>query len=106
MVSQPAVAAGRVALMNQQVPPWPLPCKDDARMGAPLEGRYANYFELGFTAFEFLLDFGQFDQGTESPMRHTRIITNPTAARVFLKMLADSVAEYEAKVGPIDEARR
>jgi hypothetical protein len=75
-------------------------------MAAPLEGRYANYFELGFTAFEFLLDFGQFDQDTESAIRHTRIITNPTSARVFLNMLAEVVAEYEAKVGPIGEAKR
>ena len=75
-------------------------------MGEPLEGRYANYFELGFTAFEFLFDFGQFDQDTESAIRHTRIIANPTSARVFLKMLADVVAEYEAKVGPIGEAQR
>jgi hypothetical protein len=75
-------------------------------MGTPLEGRYANYFELGFTASEFLLDFGQFDQDTESAIRHTRIITNPTSARVFLKMLADVVAESEAQIGPVREAKR
>ena len=75
-------------------------------MGEPLEGRYANYFELGFTAFEFLLDFGQFDEDSESAIRHTRIVTNPTSAKVFLKMLLEAVAEYEAKVGPIEGAER
>jgi len=75
-------------------------------MGETLEGRYANYFELGFTVHEFLLDFGQFDEDSESAIRHTRIITNPTSAKVFLKMLAEVVAEYEAKVGPIRGAER
>jgi hypothetical protein len=26
----------------------------------PLEGEYANYFKVGYNAFEFILDFGQF----------------------------------------------
>lgn len=75
-------------------------------MGEPLEGRYANYFEVGFTAFEVLLDFGQFDQDTGGAIRHTRIVTNPTSAKVFLKMLIGVLAEYEAKVGPIAGAER
>lgn len=69
-------------------------------------GPGCNWAGIDFTASEFLLDFGQFDQDTESAIRHTRIIANPTSARVFLKMLADVVAEYEAKVGPIGEAKR
>jgi hypothetical protein len=75
-------------------------------MADPLEGRYANYFELGFTTFEFLLDFGQFDQDTGAAIRHTRIITHPESAKVFLKMLTDVVAEFESKVGPIGGRER
>lgn len=73
-------------------------------MGEHLEGRYANYFEIGFTALEFLFDFGQFDQDSGAAMRHTRIITNPASARTFLKMLTDVVSKYEASIGEIDEA--
>jgi hypothetical protein len=75
-------------------------------MADPLDGRYANYFELGFTAHEFLIDFGQFDQDTGSAIRHTRIITHPVSAKVFLKMLSDVIAEYESKVGPIGGTAR
>jgi Protein of unknown function (DUF3467) len=76
------------------------------RMGEPLEGRYANYFELGFTAFEFILDFGQFDQETGAVVRHTRIITNPASAKVLLDMLRDLVSEYDAKLGSAGEPER
>jgi len=75
-------------------------------MAEPLEGRYANYFELGFTAFEFILDFGQFDRETGGVVRHTRIITNPASAKVLLDMLGDVVREYEAKVGKAGEPER
>jgi hypothetical protein len=75
-------------------------------MGQPLEGRYANYFELGFSAIEFLLDFGQYDQDTGAAIRHTRIITHPESAKILLKMLRDVIAEFESKFGPIEEAGR
>jgi len=66
-------------------------------MDGHLEGRYANYFEVGFTAQEFLLDFGQFDEDRGSAIRHTRIITNPVSAKMFLKMLTEVVLEYESR---------
>ena len=75
---------------------------DGRRMGEPLEGRYANYFELGFTAFEVLLDFGQFDSESGDAIRHTRIITNPSSAKVLLKMLGEILAEFETTVGPVE----
>lgn len=71
-------------------------------MGEPLEGRYANYFEIGFTAFEFILDFGQYDQQTGATVRHTRIITNPASAKVLLDMLLNIVREFESKGAPIE----
>jgi Protein of unknown function (DUF3467) len=66
------------------------------------EGRYANYFEVGHNAFEFLLDFGQFYPGNEEPLMHTRVITSPTYAKAFLDTVRDSIAQYEATFGPID----
>jgi len=73
----------------------------------PLEGRYANYVRVGHNAFEFLLDFGQFySEGREpegrEPLMHTRIVTSPTYAKVFLDTIRDSIAQYEATFGPIE----
>jgi hypothetical protein len=36
------------------------------------EGRYADFFQVGRNAFEFLLEFGQQDRGI-----HTRIYISP-----------------------------
>ncbi len=35
--------------------------------GDILEGRYANYFEIGHNAFEFVLDLGQLYFGSRKP---------------------------------------
>ena len=78
--------------------------KENLPMGEHLEGRYANYFEIGFTALEFLFDFGQFDEDSGAAIRHTRIITNPASAKTFLKMLKEVVTEYETSVGKTGEA--
>jgi hypothetical protein len=67
-------------------------------MGEPLEGKYANYFEIGYTKFEILIDFGQFDPETQSGVRHTRMVLNPASAKVLLEMLGDVLAGYEAEV--------
>ena len=71
-------------------------------MEGKLEGRYANHFEIGFTALEFLFDFGQFDEDSGTAIRHTRIITNPVSAKTFWEMLRDVLAEYETTVGNTD----
>ncbi len=52
----------------------------------PSEGRYANYFRVGYNAFEFLFDFGQLHPENQYPESqpakiHTRIITNPIYAK-------------------------
>ncbi len=70
-------------------------CQD----GNTLEGRYANYFEVGYNAFEFILDFGQLYAAGEKPKIHTRIITNPAYAKELLKTLGTSVDQYEQSDG-------
>ena len=62
--------------------------------------RYANYFEVGHNAFEFLIDFAQ-DEGRDDkgPLRHTRIITNPKSARVLLDLLRLSIEQYDRRYG-------
>ncbi len=66
-----------------------------------LEGRYANYFKVGYNAFEFLLDFGQFYPENEQAKLHTRIITSPTYARALLEILRQSIERYEGAFGTI-----
>lgn len=64
-----------------------------------IEGKYANYFQVGHNAFEFLLDFGQmYSDGTREHI-HTRIVTGPSYAKELLKVLKESIAQYEATFG-------
>ena len=57
------------------------------------EGRYANYFQVGFNAYEFVLDFGQhYPPGSERI--HTRIVTSPSLARRLREILDRSLEEY------------
>ena len=79
--------------------------------GAPnepdkLEGRYANYFEVGHNAFEFLIDFGQLYSETGTAQLHTRIITSPTYAKAFLETLRESVERYERTFGAIGKEKQ
>jgi len=66
-----------------------------------LEGHYANTFQVGHNAFEFLLDFGQVLPETENPRFHTRIITGPVYAKAFAEVLHEALLTYEATFGAI-----
>ena len=68
---------------------------------ARLEGRYANWFQIGHNAFEFLLDFGQHFPETSEMHPHTRIITSPTYAKALFELLQTSIEQYEESHGPI-----
>jgi hypothetical protein len=59
-----------------------------------MEGRYANYFKVGFNDQEIVMDFGQHHGGEESLM-HTRIII----CRAYLPTL---IAMLEASRHPIE----
>ena len=67
--------------------------------GEGREGRYANYFETGHNAFEFILQFGQLYQEDHEPLIHTRIITSPAYAKTLLEVLQQAVAQYEEEFG-------
>ena len=62
---------------------------------APLEGRYANCFQVGYDAFEFLLDFGQLYSETEEARFHTRIILSPAYLQSFIELLNHSLERYQ-----------
>ncbi|WHZ21109.1 MAG: hypothetical protein OJF47_000221 [Nitrospira sp.] len=69
--------------------------------GGRLEGRYANYFEIGHNAFEFLLDLGQAYPEGERARIHTRIITGPKYAKALCDLLTESIDRYERSFGVI-----
>jgi len=73
-----------------------------AKTPPPAKGIYANYFEVGHTAFEFVLDFGEQYAGRHVPC-HTRIVTSPTYAKSLLLTLAEAIGEYEKRFGKADE---
>lgn len=75
----------------------------NAENAGGLEGRYANYFKIGYNAFEFVLDFGQLYSQGENARFHSRIITNPLYAKTFLQLLQESIEQYEATFGQISE---
>ena len=66
-----------------------------------LEGRYANDFQVGHNAFEFVLDFGQFYPEHTERGFHTRIITGPAYAKVLAEILQGSIDQYEHNFGII-----
>jgi hypothetical protein len=62
---------------------------------------YANYFEVGHNAFEFLIDFGQFQPDSGVVSMHTRMVTGPVHAKLLTKLLTDAIARFEAEHGGI-----
>jgi len=74
---------------------------EGAHGGHDLEGRYANYFKVGYNAFEFLFDFGQYYTEDERLQLHTRIVTGPSYAKTLLEILKDSISQYEVDFGDI-----
>ena len=67
-----------------------------------LEGRYADAFQVGQSAYKFVLDFGQYEQEEEMTNFHTRVILAPDDAGRFLGILKQSISEYENQFGRIN----
>jgi Protein of unknown function (DUF3467) len=63
---------------------------------------YANYFQIGYSSAEFLLDFGRHFENSEQKI-HQRIIMTPMHAKILSRLLAESILHYETKFGPIPE---
>lgn len=83
-------------------PPALAPGTPPAPKAPPEPAAYANHFEVGFNAFEFLLDFAQAYESDEGlVVAHSRIVTAPAYAKVFRELLDRSIAEYEAAFGTI-----
>jgi hypothetical protein len=67
-----------------------------------VEGKYANHFQIGHNAFEFVLDFGQLFADDAAERFHTRIVTSPRHAKEVLTLLRESINEYECSFGSIE----
>ena len=67
------------------------------------EGRYANVFNVGYNAFEIVVDFGQQYVERSEVDVHTRIVTSPIYAKVLHTTLGASLADYEQDFGAIAE---
>jgi hypothetical protein len=66
------------------------------------KGRYANYFKIGHSSLEVVLDFGQCYPEEEAQF-HTRIITTPSRAKALLETLQESLARYEQDFGGLND---
>ena len=63
--------------------------------------RYANAFNIGHNAFEFVLEFGQQLSEADRVAVHTSIVTLPIYAQALSRALGDSLERYEAQFGQI-----
>lgn len=77
-------------------------CNTAHEHGDP-EGRYANYFEIGHNAFEFILDFGQLYAEQGKARLHTRIIMGPAYAGALLDTLRKAIGRYIDSYGPVPD---
>ena len=75
--------------------------RDDSKEVSQREGQYANYFQVGHNAFEFLIDFGQCYPQDQEAHFHTRIITGPVYALALFETLRESIDRYEQIFGTI-----
>jgi hypothetical protein len=68
-----------------------------------IEAKYADYFQAGQNAMEFIIDFGQLYSDETVPFLHTRIVTSPAYAKKLIELLRESLAQHEAEFGPVRE---
>lgn len=57
---------------------------------------YANYFEVGHNAFEFLLDAGQVEPQSGEIQLMNRIAVSPVHAKLLAHLLNQSIAQFES----------
>jgi len=61
----------------------------------------SNFFKIGYTAFEFLLDFGQVYTDSGADNVHTRIVTTPPYAKALAELLIQTLTDFETNYGRI-----
>jgi hypothetical protein len=74
---------------------------EESRDDGEREGKYTNFFTVGFNSVEFVLDFGQAYDDSARELRHTRIVTTPAYAQALAELLIQSLTAYEQAHGRI-----
>ena len=72
----------------------------------PLEARYTNYFEVGHNAYEFIIDFGQYQPQGGAVRMQTRIVTGPVFAKLLSGLLTQAVEQFEGEHGELKQDER
>ncbi|RQR33432.1 DUF3467 domain-containing protein [Burkholderia sp. Bp9143] len=62
----------------------------------PLLASYANYFEVGHNAFEFLIDAGQVEPQSGNVQLMSRVAISPVHAKLLAQLLARAITQFEA----------
>lgn len=65
------------------------------------EGIYSNFAIISHSNAEFIIDFTRILPGSPKAKVHSRIITTPQHAKMFLNALKDNIEKFEAKNGEI-----
>ena len=73
-----------------------------AKRERKIDHLYANYFKVGYNAFEFIIDCGQQYSDNNDIEFLARIITNPVIAKDLVAVLRESIDQYEQVHGIID----
>jgi len=69
-----------------------------------LEGKYANYFDVGFNANEVVIDFGQAFTDRSGAAVHTRIVMSPASAQALQAMLGECARVSDPRRRAEDES--
>jgi hypothetical protein len=64
------------------------------------QGRYSNFFKVGYNAFELVIEFGQAYGDGDHETIHTRIVTTLPYAKALSELLATTLQEHAAYYGP------
>ncbi|CAB5089595.1 hypothetical protein D3OALGA1CA_5791 [Olavius algarvensis associated proteobacterium Delta 3] len=79
------------------------PERTSSRNENAVEGRYANFFKIGYNSAEFIIVYGQYYPENDQAELCGRIITHPSYAKSLLSALQATVDEYELKFGEIQQ---
>lgn len=71
-----------------------------------LPSNYSNHLQVGYNAFEFLLEFAQFRENDTDVVNVTAIVTSPAFAKAFSRTLSDTIVSYEQRFGEIPDLDR
>jgi hypothetical protein len=69
------------------------PEAEDPPTHPPCPVHYVNYLQIGRTAREIILEFGQYHKGDSRPRIYARLVTHPAYAEEFLLVLAKALSE-------------